>query len=436
MGVAPRQWRLRSLRNWFCVPALLVLGLAVPAGADDAVVYQFVRSWGVRGSSEGKFSSPQGIAVDNDGHVYVADTGNHRIQKFKTDGTFIARWGVYGSNSNEFIGPAAVAVSAGGAVYVADTNNGRIQKFTSDGEFVKLWRLPVGSDGYIGLAAGIAVDPNGFVLVTDWTHHLIYKYTTDGEFVATWGVEDSLNRPWGIAVAPDRYVYVVNQGSSLVFKLTAGGAFSKQFGSGQSRQPTGVATDGDAVFVADTQGNRIVKFRTDGTFVTRWGAEGDGNGKFSTPVGVAVDENGLVYVADTGNHRVQVFRPVTGVTLAGKLTLAGLDASGAAVTLTTEAGQQFTTRTDTEGNFSVDGIQLADLSSAKITKKFSKSDSGKIYANGLTGAIQLGGGAVAGAKVTLSNSKLPAVKTNASGEFTFGKPLKQKVYTLLIKKAY
>jgi hypothetical protein len=82
------------------------------------------------GSGNGQFSLPQGVAVDSSGTVYVTDTGNNRVEKFDTSGTFLEACGVAGSGDGEFSVPADVAVNAAGtAYYVVETGNERVQKF-------------------------------------------------------------------------------------------------------------------------------------------------------------------------------------------------------------------------------------------------------------------------------------------------------------------
>ena len=95
------------------------------------------------------------MAADGSGNVYTADGGNHRIQKFTSDGTFVTQWGSTGSGDGQFnIGPFVVAVDGSGNVYVAD---GRIQKFASDGTFLDAWKTNNGTP------FGMDVDGSGSI---------------------------------------------------------------------------------------------------------------------------------------------------------------------------------------------------------------------------------------------------------------------------------
>jgi tripartite motif-containing protein 71 len=93
----------------------------------------FVTNWGSLGSGDGQFNTPIDVAVDGSGNVYVADTGNNRIQKFTNTGTFLAKWGSPGRGNGQFESPGGLAVDRSGNVFVADIGDNRIQKFACKG---------------------------------------------------------------------------------------------------------------------------------------------------------------------------------------------------------------------------------------------------------------------------------------------------------------
>lgn len=80
-----------------------------------------------------------GIALDNAGHVYIADACNYRIQTFTALGEFIASWGGRGSGNGQFEYPYDLVVDGSGNVYVSDSGNHRVQMFTGSGEFLRSW---------------------------------------------------------------------------------------------------------------------------------------------------------------------------------------------------------------------------------------------------------------------------------------------------------
>lgn len=114
------------------------------------------------------------MAIAPDGSLYVADTGNHRIQQFDAHGNFVRQWGGQGAGNGQFNEPWGVAVAPDGQfVYVCDTWNHRIQKFTADGKFVLAWGTNGVTDGQLGQQGifwgprAVAVDSLGRVYVTD-----------------------------------------------------------------------------------------------------------------------------------------------------------------------------------------------------------------------------------------------------------------------------
>ena len=264
------------------------------------------------------------MAIDGSGNVYVADTGNNRIQKFTSAGAFLTAWGSAGTTNGQFSIPSGIAVDASGNVYVADTGNNRIQKFTSAGVFVAKWGTGGTGDGQFDMPMGIAVDATG-LYVNDMGNHRVQKFSFAGAYFSKWGTEGIANGqfyyPTGLG-AGGSAVYVADSGNNRVQKFTTQGVFVESqgnvgSGSGYFRQPVAgaVSSTGD-VYVADTMNCRIQKFASAGTFVSSFGGIGEDNGKFIGPQGVATDSADNVYVADSVNNRVQKF------TSAGKFVAA------------------------------------------------------------------------------------------------------------------
>ena len=124
----------------------------------------------------------------------------------------------------------------------------------------------------------------------------------------------SSNGPYGVAVDHRTgNVYVAEYSTNQVQEFTSTGTFITKWGTlgsgdGQFDQPRGVAVDSAGnIYVADSGNNRTQKFDSSGTFLTKWGSSGSGDGQFWAPIGVAVDSAGNIYVADAGNFRIQKF---------------------------------------------------------------------------------------------------------------------------------
>jgi DNA-binding beta-propeller fold protein YncE len=295
--------------------------------------YAFDRAWGSRGSANGQFFVPLYVATDTGGNVYVADSGNDRVQKFTSTGAFITTWGSKGAGSGQFAeeGPRGVATDATGNVYVADhgspltPGNFRIQKFSSSGGFITTWGTVGSGDNQFLGPKGLATDRAGSVYVADYPlnsfdHHRVKKYASTGAFITKWGGFGSgagrFREPNGVATDAAGHVYVADSANDRVQKFTSSGAFVTTWGSsgagnGAFHFPCGVATDSaGGVYVTDGFNDNLQKFTSAGGFITSWGGSGASAGQFSDPCGIATDSLGSVYVADVSNNRIQTFKPI------------------------------------------------------------------------------------------------------------------------------
>jgi glucose/arabinose dehydrogenase/streptogramin lyase len=324
--------------------AILISGIFyILLNASMASAQEFgpTTSWGSYGQErDSRFNAAEGIAVDQQGNVYVADTGNDRIQKFSPNGTFIGELGRHGVQNGTFKNPEGIAVDQQGNVYVADTGNDRIQKFSGNfsgnfsafspnGTFIgELGRHGV-QNGTFKNPEGIAVDQQGNVYVADTGNDRIQKFSgnfsgnfsafsPNGTYLTQWGehgVEDSrFNGPEGIAVDQQGNVYVADTGNNRIQKFSGDGTFIGNFGlfgtnDGAFDAPEAIAVDQQGnMYVADTGNNRIQKFSSSGTFLGKFGSFGPGEDQLKYPSAVAVDSRDNIFIVDTSNNRVSVIR--------------------------------------------------------------------------------------------------------------------------------
>lgn len=271
----------------------------------------FVAEWGDSGTATGQFDTPYSVAVDPSGNVYVVDGLNQRIQKFGNDGLFVTTWGDSGSTDGQFQFPIRLDVDDSGFVYVCDLQAYRIQKFNSDGAFVRTWGTTGDGSGEFLAPFGVAVDNNARVFVADY--YRIQKFDTTGIYLSEWGSLGSgpgqLDIAYDVALSPFGSVYVAESNNHRVQRFTTNGTYLGEwpvigiYSVGTDSHGNVYVTRADTL-TAEAQ---IVKYDSVGVVLTSWGSTGTGPGEFVIAFDVAIDANDNVFVADTGNHRIQKF---------------------------------------------------------------------------------------------------------------------------------
>ena len=183
------------MRNCVLIP-LVVIWALLPVAARSQLPPPYCTQWGSGGSDPGQFEHPYGVAVDAAGQVYVADTGNSRLQVFTSSGGYITQWGSYGTGSGQFMLPLGVAVDASGNIYVADMVNDCIQKFTSSGGYITQWGSEGAGPGQFFCPWSVAVDAAGHVYVADTGNCRIqvFGYAPTAVQNTTWGRIKSMFR--------------------------------------------------------------------------------------------------------------------------------------------------------------------------------------------------------------------------------------------------
>jgi len=243
------------------------------------------------------FNGPSGIAIDRDGNIYTAEWKGHRVRKITPEGvvTTLAGSGKAGFADGtgaeaSFNTPEGVALDSKGNVYVADARNNKIRKISPSGVVTTIagsgkkdFADGAGAEATFSYPFGVAVDGGGNVYVADSGNNLIRKITPSGS-VSTfagsgkagakdgYGLATSFNTPWGLALDGGGNLYVADGGNNLIRRITPSGSVSTFAGSGKAgaedgygsaasfNAPWGVALDGfAAVYVSDHKTSKIRK---------------------------------------------------------------------------------------------------------------------------------------------------------------------------------
>ena len=256
---------------------------------------------GFEGGGAGQFTGPWGVAIDPSGQVYVADSGNKRIDEFSAAGVFMraygwgvvdgasqfeacsstCRRGLQGGGAGQLSGGhISVAIDPSGHVYVADEANIRIDEFSAAGAFIKAygWGVSDGASRFETCTSSCRAGISG-------------------------GGAGQLYAPTGVATDSSGDVYVTDYGNARIDEFSAAGAFIKAFGWG----------------VVDGQG----RFETC-TSTCQQGIDGEQAGQLYGPLDVATDPSGDVYVGDGSQGRIDEFSAAGALPVPPQIRLAAL----------------------------------------------------------------------------------------------------------------
>jgi predicted membrane-bound mannosyltransferase len=232
-------------------------------------------STGDSGGADGTFREPWGVAVAKDGTVYVADTWNHRVEVFDKDGKFLRKWGQFEQVStgtglpDGLWGPRAITLDNNGHVFVADTGNKRIRVFSTDGTFMyDIGRDPAGIQ--LNEPVGLAVDGtrNELYIADTWDKKVeVVSLSEQGKEVRSFplqawgGTTESSNRPYLALDKTGKILFVTDPDTSriLVMDAVSGKPISSFTTPGNTLG--GIVVDGAGqLFVADAGGGKIERY--------------------------------------------------------------------------------------------------------------------------------------------------------------------------------
>jgi sugar lactone lactonase YvrE len=322
--------------------------------AKPNVNVKFLLTWGKKGSAQGEFSSPIGIAINRSDEIFVTDLHNHRVQKFTANGKFLAAIDIsWDGQPGHGSGPG-VAVDRSGQIYVSFMEEHKVGVYTESGELVRQWGKKGQAAGEFKQPGGIALGPDGSVYVADQGNHRVQQFTPEGTFLAQWGEHGSQPGQFGgeeragsrfagphfMAINSQGCVYTTEGVLGRVQKFTAERKFLLSWGdkgdqpggfgalktpySPYTFGPIGICTDlQDRVWVSSLN-NRVQLYSSEGEYLTGVGGHSfpllDEEGKYVAPRGndepghflmphaMVVDSHGCLYVVDATHNRIQKFK--------------------------------------------------------------------------------------------------------------------------------
>lgn len=272
------------------------------------------------GKNQTKFEEPAVICYRS-GRVIVADTATRAVHIFSFEGRWVGDLVMRPDTETKTRGgsltkPSGIAIDVKGRVYVVDSSDPYVRVYDSKGLFLKEFCNIQGKEG--GLQ-GITLDSTGLIYLSDVSNSCVQVFQSDlGLWMRKIGskgqAESHFQLPAGLAIDRVNQLYCADYGTSQISVFSKAGAFVRSFGSkgtgpGMFNVPRSVAVDNnDKIYVLDSLNHRVQVFGPTGDWFYSFGGRGTEPGKFSSPSDLSIDSpNNLLYVADKGNRRIQVF---------------------------------------------------------------------------------------------------------------------------------
>ncbi|MBX9689354.1 MAG: protein kinase [Candidatus Obscuribacterales bacterium] len=282
---------------------------------------------GKAGEGPGAFQEPASLCARGS-KIVVGDTARRKFQVFSKDGRVLgesrstaATQKNSKTNGGVFSKPSSVSIDSRGRIFAADSSDHYIRVFDGQGSFIKDFQNKHGKDGGI---LGLACDNAGNLFVADpdngCIHVMVGESGTWMRKIGSKGTgEGQLQLPQSIALDRAGNLYVVDYASSKISVFSKAGMFQKAWGGkgtgkGEFNVPRGIAIDrNDRVYVADSLNHRIQVFSVNADYLYSFGGRGTEQGRFIGPCDLSIDpDSNILYVADRGNCRVQMFELLNG----------------------------------------------------------------------------------------------------------------------------
>jgi sugar lactone lactonase YvrE len=261
---------------------------------------------------------PMDVAVNNS-FTYVTDTNNKRVLAYDSGGNLLFSFGEDGSSEGQFKFPYGISVDEKGRVFVADLYNGNISIFDEKGKFIEYFAPEANKVGKVSAPAALRIIDKK-VYVTDIKANKAYVFDMTGKLLLEVGKpgtnDGEFNAPNGITTDKEGNIYVVDTGNQRVQIFDKQGKFVKIINGSNNGQgesvfvnPRGIGIDSSGkMYVVSNLTHMVYGFDKDGKKIFQMGGMGEQNGQFYLPNGLFIDSKDNVYVTDTLNLRIQVFK--------------------------------------------------------------------------------------------------------------------------------
>ena len=313
-------WKNQSTKTLFLVVFIALISIQLVSYSEPAFaefIFSIPPEISSSSSDDGKFDLPTNVAVDSDGNIYVSDAGNFRIQKFNSTGDFQLKFGSEGLGPGQFNSPMGIDTNSFKEIYVVDSGKNSVQKFNSEGGFLSEFGIFGFNDSEFFIPFGIGIDSSDNIYVLDSGNGRVQKFNSAHVFQGWLGgctsgvncdmvnqhsngflcttntcsssagfLEGQFTLPQGIDFDSSGNIYVTEITTNRVQKFDSGGNFVLMFGWG-----------------VDSGANEF-EICTD---TCQQGMPGSGDGQFNIPTDIAIDSFDNVHVVDNVNDRIQKF---------------------------------------------------------------------------------------------------------------------------------
>ena len=246
------------------------------------------------------------MAMNSEGLLAVTDDYNNCVHLLTKEGTLVRSIGK-GMLGGWLWG---VSFDLRGNVWIADYRNNKVVKLSQDGRLLQtICHAGSESDG-LNCPSSVSVSTEGLIYICDRGNHRVTVNDEEGKFLFAFGSKGSgpgcFSSPRDIAFGSDGLVYVTDNGNRRVCVWSKEATFKRAFTLKYA--PICIAATSDNhLLITSHSSNTVMVYTLEGELVHEFGGEGADRGRFNGPRGICVDDNGVVYVVDRYNYRVQVF---------------------------------------------------------------------------------------------------------------------------------